>query len=70
MKSDLIDVDVHLHHETKLGNPDEGAFLVSVDGDRKRAIWIPKSLCQIGEKKGNQVTLTMSEWTATDKGLV
>lgn len=70
MKSDLVEIECQLHHETKPGNPDEGAFLVSLDGDRKRAVWVPKSICQIGAQDRSSVTLTMSERTAVDKGLV
>ena len=62
-KSDLIDVAVQLHHET------EKAWLVSDDGDKKRAIWIPKSQAEI-EAKGGAHILTMPEWLALDKRLI
>jgi hypothetical protein len=63
MKSDLIDVAIQLHHET------EKAWLVSDDGDRKRAVWIPKSQAEI-ESKGKHHELTMPEWLALEKGLI
>lgn len=63
MKSDLADIDVQLHHET------EKAWLVSSDGDRENAIWIPKSQAEI-EPKGKHHVLTCPEWLATDKGLI
>lgn len=62
-KSDLIDVAVKLHHES------EKAWLVSDDGDRAKAIWIPKSQAEL-EPKGAVHILTLPEWLATDKGLV
>lgn len=63
MKSDLIEVAVQLHHET------EKAWLVSDDGDRTRAVWIPKSQAEI-DAKGKHHELTMPEWLALDKGLI
>lgn len=62
-KSDLIDVAVQLHHET------EKAWLVSDDGDKKNAVWIPKSQAEI-EPKGKAHILTMPEWLAADKRLI
>lgn len=74
-KSDLTDITLALHHET------EKAILVSETGDEKKAIWIPKSQCevertgkfvegQIGSKKYPVVIVTMPEWQAINKGLV
>lgn len=62
-KSDLIDVAVQLHHES------QKAWLVSDDGDRDNAIWIPKSQAEL-EPKGKAHILTLPEWLATEKGLV
>lgn len=39
MKSDIIDIALHVHHET------EKAFLVSENNEENRAVWIPKSQC-------------------------
>ena len=64
MKSDLIDLEMLLHHET------EKAILVSDDGDEKKAVWIPKSGCEFERKDGSFVTVTMPEWRALDKGLI
>jgi hypothetical protein len=61
MKSDLVDIAVQLHHET------DKAWLVSDDGVRAHAKWIPKSLAQI-EVRGKVVILTLSERLATEKG--
>ena len=70
MKSDLIDVTVQMHAET------EKAVLVSDDGDKASAVWIPKSQCEIEfdasmKVRGNgAATLTLPEWLAKDKGLI
>lgn len=63
MKSDLIDLAVQLHHETGK------AWLISDDGDREKAVWIPKSQAEL-ETDGKAHTLTCPEWLAQDKGLI
>lgn len=64
MRSDLIDLEMSLHHET------ERAILVSDDGERKNAVWLPKSQCEFEETSPGIVKVTLSERTATEKGLV
>lgn len=68
MKSDLIDIVVQMHAET------EKAVLVSDDGDKDKAVWIPKSQCEVEPKavvKGERFhTITLPEWLAKDKGLI
>ncbi len=64
MRSDLIDIEMKLHHQT------QWAILVSDDGDHKNAVWIPKSQCEFVETKPGIVTVTLSERTATENGLV
>jgi hypothetical protein len=65
MKSDLVDIDVIVHHETA------GAVLVSDDGDRARAVWLPKAAIEIEPVKGkSHHRVTMPERLATEKGLV
>lgn len=64
-KSDLIDVTVKLHHET------DKAILVSDDGDRAKAVWLPLSQVEVERtKQSGIVVVTLPEWLATDKGLV
>lgn len=74
-KSDLIDIQVALHHET------EKAVLVSETGQDARAKWIPKSQVeveptgsfvqwQVGAKKYPLVKLTLPEWLANNNGLI
>jgi hypothetical protein len=65
MKSDLVDIEACRHAETSR------AILVSDDGERKHAVWLPKQHCEIAPgKASNRVTVTMPEWLAVDKGLV
>lgn len=63
-KSDLIDLTVQLHRVTAK------AVLVSNDGDRDHAVWLPLSQCEIERETGGIVIVTCPEWLATDKGLV
>jgi len=63
-RSDLVDVTVQLHHET------ERAVLVSDDGDREKAVWIPLSQCEVERRRGGVVIVTMPEWMALEKGLI
>lgn len=60
----VVDVTVQLHHET------EKAILVSDDGDRDKAVWLPRSQIEIEEKRGGVVVVTLPTWLAKDKGLV
>lgn len=65
MKSDLQDVEVTVHHRT------EKAILVSLDGDKENAVWVPLSQCEIERKGETRVyILTAPEWLLVDKGLV
>lgn len=65
-KRELIDLTVSLHAETAK------AILVSDDGTKERAVWIPKSQCEVEphERYAAIVTVTMPEWMAKDKGLI
>lgn len=64
MKSDLIDLEMCLHYQT------EKAILVSDDGDRENAVWLPKSLIEFEKNGDGFVTVTMCEQLAIDKELV
>lgn len=63
MKSDLIDVEVQIHHRT------ERAILASDDGDRARAVWLPLAHIEV-VSRGRHHVVTMPEWLAVEKGLV
>ncbi len=62
-RSNLCDIDVHIHHKT------DKAYLVSLDGDREKAVWIPKSACEM-EKVGAFWQITLPEPLALEKGLI
>jgi hypothetical protein len=69
MRSNLIDIEVILHHET------DRAVLVSDDGIRENAVWLPKSACEIeqnprGSDRQATWTVTLLENLAIAKGLV
>jgi hypothetical protein len=64
MASELVDIELQLHHET------DKAILVSDDGDRERAVWLAKALVEIEPKKRGIVVVTMPDWMARDKGFV
>ena len=64
MKSDLFDLDVELHVDTGK------AVLVSTDGKKENAVWLPSSQIEIERKFGVIYTVTLPEWLAVEKGLV
>lgn len=85
VRSDLVDLSVVMHHETPArGAHNQGAVLVSNDGNEARAVWIPKSLCEVenlnrpvacrrsdgSAAKGQAVTITLSQRFAKEKGLL
>lgn len=84
VRSDLIDLAMALHVETPAKNGHEGAVLVSDDGDEAKAVWLPKSRCQVehtnklitGKRKNGtsvgckSVTVTLSRSFAQEKGLI
>lgn len=59
----LFDFAATLKHETKPGNRDEGAYLVT---DGVKDYWLPKKLT---EDNGDG-TFTIPEWLAVEKGIV
>lgn len=63
MRSDVIDLEVHLHHET------DRAVLVSDTGDKADAVWLPKSQVEI-EEYGTCHMVTLPEWLAEERGLI
>ena len=64
MKSNLVDIDVQVLHET------EKAALVTVDIP-DNGVWLPKSQIELSETGiGGIMTMTLPEWLALDKGLI
>lgn len=64
MTARLTDVTVQLHYET------DRAVLVSDDGDRDKAVWLPKAQIEIERKRNPIIEVTLPEWLAQDKGLI
>lgn len=58
-----FELSATLHRET------DAALLISDNGRREDAVWIPKSLCEDINIIGGTVELIIPEWLATDKGL-
>lgn len=63
-KSDLIDIMMQLHAETAK------AVLVSDDGDKDKAIWLPLSQIEVEHQSKGVVLVTLPEWLAEQKGLI
>lgn len=78
--SDLVDVTLFLHAESKRGMKEQGAIRVSSDADDIKAKWLPKSQVEFtptGKRQRSKqgpgvevVTVTLPEWLAKDKGLI
>ena len=66
MRSDIIDITVHLHHQT------EKAVLISDTGDSDDAVWLPRSAIEvdISASSGSVTEITLTEGLATEKGLI
>lgn len=63
MRSNLVDLALHLDHET------DAAILVSDDGEKK--VWLPKSQVEFEpDARGDGVTVTLPQWLAEEKRLV
>lgn len=60
----LTDILVQVHHMT------EKALLVSLDGDRRKAVWLPLSLIEYEDKGKGMLEITLPIWLAEQKGLV
>jgi hypothetical protein len=62
----LTDLELMIHHETAK------AVLVSDDGEREHAVWLPKSQIEFEEPVviGKAQIVTLPEQLATAKGLV
>jgi hypothetical protein len=63
-----VDLVLFVHHET------DAAYLVSDDGDRDKAVWLPKSQIQVDREyrrpEGRLIDIEMPEWLALKKGLI
>lgn len=70
MRSNLTDIEVEVHHET------EKAILVSLDGEKENAQWLPKSKVEIEfdastlRKRRRVAVVTLPVGLAKEKGLI
>jgi hypothetical protein len=62
--SDLHEVTVQVHHKTAK------AILVSDDGDKNKAKWLPLSQCEVEDLKDGIAIITAPIWLFRDKGLL
>lgn len=70
MKSDIVDIDVTIHAESKRGESNAGVILVSLDGEQTKAVWLPKSAVEFKQTNPKIFRVTLPEWLALDKGLI
>lgn len=63
-RSRLVDIEVTVHHET------EKAILVSDDGDRENAVWLPLSAVEVERGRRGRAIITLPEHLALDRGLI
>lgn len=70
MRSNLTDIEVEVHHETEKG------LLVSLDGEKENAQWLPKSLIEVEfdasalYKRRGIAVVTLPVRLAKEKGLI
>lgn len=64
MAREIVDITVQVHART------ERAILVSDDGERDKAKWLPLSQCEVVPKSRGQAVVTMPEWLAVENGFV
>lgn len=64
MTCEVIDITVQVHAKT------DRAILVSDDGEKANAVWLPLSQVEVEMKQGGTAEITLPEWLALDKGLI
>jgi hypothetical protein len=62
----LTDVTLHRHATSPSGK----AVLVSNDGNRKKAVWLPLSQIELEDIDAVTIKVTLPEWLAKDKGII
>lgn len=64
MAREVIDITVQVHAKT------DRAILVSDDGEKSNAVWLPLSQVEVEMKQAGTAEITLPEWLALDKGLI
>ena len=62
MTERVVDVEVQIHVRT------DRAILVSLDGDKDNAVWLPLSQVDFEDDGSRIVEITMPEWLAIKVG--
>ena len=69
MKSNIIDIEGWQYHAT-----DKAILFWTDETSREMAVWLPRSKIEVEEHHvsgtAGDVTITLPEWLALDKGLV
>jgi len=63
VKSDLVDLEMKIHGES------QAAVLASDDGEKTKAVWLPKSQIEIEPTQSGTYIVTMPAWLAEEKDL-
>ena len=67
----LTDIDVMVHHATRNSDGSLKAILVSTDGDRDSAVWLPAAVVEFNEgDEFGKANITLPERLALDKDLI
>jgi len=70
VRSDLQDIEVYVHAESQPHDSESGAIRVSLDGDEKKAVWLPKSQIEFEKKTRRTGVVTAPERILYEKGLI
>lgn len=69
-KAKNVELELYMHWET------EKAMLFSLDGEKKHAVWIPKTISgyevqvDASDRLDDVYLVTLPEFVATEKGLI
>lgn len=63
-RANLTDLTVTIHAKTP------AAIMVSDDGEREHACWLPLAHTEINTQRGITAEITIPEWLAKDRGLI
>lgn len=66
-RDEMLELELHLHHQT------DWSWLVSDDGKRDRAVWLPRSVVDRGVRTSRRAPtykFDVPRWMAEREGLV